>query len=291
MNNILPTPINEKRIGKILTVALLLFCLLPTVLNITCLTPIYFNLENNTLYRGSAITLTLKYISDLFDLISFTSVYAMIIFSLILFKKRATVLITLFYSSLLILKIPSRLLMNIPLYGTIGTTEEIIADIISLSFYFILEILQFTLVFIFASIVSNSYLRSVEIITNKNKKSTAIEHILPIKKFINWYNPLLRAAIFSSLTIIVFKFFARVITDIDAGAPNSFGEIMIMVVNYLTDAVYGIVAYVIAILIFNLLFDKLTSNKNSDNFDDKNKDKSKKENKTDENKSSALFED
>ena len=74
MNDILPTPINEARIKKILAITLILFCILPTVLNIVCLTPIYFSLENNTVYQGSAITLTLKYISDLFDIISFGSV-------------------------------------------------------------------------------------------------------------------------------------------------------------------------------------------------------------------------
>ena len=294
MNDILPTPINEKRVAKILSIVLLLFCLLPTVLNITCLTPIYFNLENNTLYRGTAITLTLKYISDLLDLISFSSVYAIIIFSLTLLKKRATVLVSIAYSVFLLLKIPARLLLNIPLYGTIGAPTEILADLISLSFYFILEILQFILVLLFASIVTNSYLRSVEFINNKNAKNkknskapkTNIEHILPIKKFVNWYNPLLRASFFASITITAFKFLARIITDIDAGAPTSFGEVMIMIVNYLTDAVYGLVAYVIAILIFNLLFEKLTketsSNKKSNN---------KKENKADEETSSALFED
>ena len=182
--------------------------------------------------------------------------------------------------------------MNIPLYGTIGTPQEIIADIISLSFYFILEALQFAIVFIFASIVANSYLRSLEIMTKKNKHSNKIEHILPIKSFINWYNPLLRAACFSSITVTAFKFFARIITDIDAGAPVSFGEVMIMIVNYLTDAVYGLVAYVVAIIIFNLLFEKLTKSSNSDNYDNSNNSINKNnKNKADEKNSSALFED
>ena len=103
---------------------------------------------------------------------------------------------------------------------------------------------------------------------------------------------MLRASFFASITITAFKFLARIITDIDAGAPTSFGEVMIMIVNYLTDAVYGLVAYVIAILIFNLLFEKLTKetdyNKKSNNKNNKN---GKKENKADEENSSALFED
>lgn len=282
MNDILPTPINENKIKKALAITLLLFCLLPTILNVTCLTPIYFSLENNTVYQGSAITLTLKYISDLFDIISFGSVYATVIFSLVLMRGKITAIVSLLYAAILLLKIPARLLMNIPLYGTIGTTEEIIADLISLVFYFLIEMLQFLVVFAFASVTAKSYLRSISVLSKKGKQSSKIEHILPIKKFVNWYNPLLRAAIYSSITVIVFRALARLVTDIDAGAPSSFGEVMIMIVNYLSDAIYGLVAYVIAIFIFNWLFDKLT--KSSDNS-------TENKNKADDESSSALFED
>ena len=82
MNDILPISIDKKRISKLLLLILALFCILPTVLNITCLTPIYFSLENDAVYRGTAVTLTLKYVADLLDLISFGSVYALIAFSL-----------------------------------------------------------------------------------------------------------------------------------------------------------------------------------------------------------------
>lgn len=286
MNDILPTPINEKRIARVFTVALLLLCLLPIVINITCLTPLYFNLENNTVYRGTAITVTLKYISDLFDLISFSSVYAMIIFSLVLLKKRVTATVCISYCAILILKIPARLLMNIPLYGSIGTKTEIIADLISLSFYFIIELVQLALVFTFASVCSSNYLRSVSILNGRGKKDSRISHILPIKKYVDWYNPLLRSAIYSSITVTAFRFIARLITDIDAGLPSSFGEVMIIIINYLTDAVYGFVAYIIAIILFNFIYEGLIK---SDKVNKENAPEDK--NKADENNSSALFED
>ena len=280
MNGILPTPINKKKVTKALVVLLLLLCVLPTVLNIACLTPIYFNLENNTLYRGSAVTLTLKYVSDFFDLLSFSSVYAIIIFSLVLLKKKSTLLICVSYVLILLLKIPAKLLMNLPLYGTIGTTEEIIADLISLSFYFILEAMQLLFVFIFSLSTAKSFLRAIDLsATKKVKSSKNTEHVLPIKKFINWYNPLLRSAVYMSIVIITFRVFSRIITDIGAGAPTSFGEVMIMIVNYLTDAVYGAVAYIIAILVFNVLYDRTT------------KTKPENENKTDEEAPPALFND
>ena len=283
MNDILPTPINSSRVTKVLAIILLLFCLLPSILNITCLTPLYFSLENNTIYRGTAITITLKYISDLFELISFGSAYAAIIFSLVLLKKKATAFIAISYCALLLIKIPMRLLMNIPLYGTIGTKEEIIADLIALLFYLILELLQLALVFAFVAVCAGNYLRSVELLTQKGKTSPHVKHILPIKKYVDWYNPLLRSTIYSSIIITVFKMVSRIITDIDAGAPSSFGEVMIMIVNYVADAAYGFAAYILAILIFNLLFEKLTKSDATDKKHNKNK--------ADEDNSSALFED
>lgn len=295
MNDILPIAINKKRINKILLLVLALFCLIPTVLNITCLTPIYFSLENDAVYRGTAVTLTLKYLSDLLDLISFGSVYALIAFALVLLKKKHVALVSLSYVALLLLKIPARLLMNIPLYGTIGTNAEILADVISLSFYFILELLQFLFALTFSVIVAKSYLRSIDFLsTTKRKQTKKVEHILPIKKYINWYNPLLRASVYSSITVIVFRVLSRIVTDIGAGAPTMAGEVLIMIVNYLADIIYGVVAYLVAILVFNILFDLTKKWANIENNDSNNiqnnKNAKKEKNKTNDS-SSALFED
>ena len=297
MNDILPITIDKKRISKILLLILALFCLIPTILNITCLTPIYFNLENDAVYKGTAITLTLKYISDLLDLISFGAVYALVAFALVLLKRKHVVLISLSYIALLILKIPARLLMNIPLYGTIGTKAEILADMISLSFYFILELLQFLFALIISAIVAKSYLRSLDFLnTTKRKQTRKIEHILPIKKYVNWYNPLLRASIYSSIVVIVFRVLSRVVTDIGAGAPTMVGEVLIMIVNYLADIIYGVVAYLVAILVFNILYDLAKKFAYDTGTDNNNKNgKGKKADKAEKNKanddSSALFED
>ena len=58
---------------------------------------------------------------------------------------------------------------------------------------------------------------------------------------------------------------------------------MVIVIDYLSDIIFGAVAYIIAIFIFNLLYDKLTKADQSD--------VAEKENKADESDSSALFED
>lgn len=268
---------DKKRITRCLVIFFLLLCVFPTVLNITCLTPLYFNLNVNTLYSGGPLAVTLEYLMDFFDLISFTSVYSTVIFALVFAEKKISTVISLSYVALLIIKIPLRILMNIPLLGSIGDKNDIIGDLLLLSFYFLLELAQFLTVLLASSFVAKSYRAAVDAIRAKKKEEP--EEILPIKKMLNWYNPLLRSGIIMGIIIIAFKFLSRLVADIEAGLPSSFGEVLIIIVNYLSDAVYGLAAYFIAILIFNFLFEKIVQ---------KGK---QKENKTDENSSSALFKD
>ncbi len=279
MNNILPTPINETRIKKTLTIFMLLFCVLPALLNIVCITPLMINLSNNVLYEdNSPILLTLKYVLDLLSVISFVSVYAMISFSKVLLKKKVTVTVSILYCVLILLKIPANLLVATPFYSE----NKLVDYFFSLFEASMLEALQFGLILIFAIVIANSYLRSTEMLEQKIKKGKAsqrIEQILPIKKYINWYNPLLRTAIYSSIIITAVRIFSRTISLLITIPDN----VMLIITDYLSDLIFGFAAYIIFIFIFNLLYDKLTKPSKKNN--------SKKENKADENNSSALFED
>lgn len=279
MNNILPTPINETRIKKTLTIFMLLFCVLPAFLNIVCITPLMINLSNNVLYEdNSPILLTLKYVLDLLSVISFVSVYAMISFSKVLLKKKITITVSILYCVLILLKIPANLLVATPFYNE----NKLVDYFFSLFEASMLEALQFGLILIFAIVIANSYLRSTEMLEQKIKKGKAsqrIEQILPIKKYINWYNPLLRTAIYSSIIITAVRIFSRTISLLITIPDN----VMLIITDYLSDLIFGFTAYMIFIFIFNLLYDKLTKPSKKNN--------SKKENKADENNSSALFED
>lgn len=279
MNNILPTPINETRIKKTLTIFMLLFCVLPAFLNIVCITPLMINLSNNVLYEdNSPILLTLKYVLDLLSVISFVSVYAMISFSKVLLKKKITITVSILYCVLILLKIPANLLVATPFYSE----NKLVDYFFSLFEASMLEALQFGLILIFAIVIANSYLRSTEMLEQKIKKGKAsqrIEQILPIKKYINWYNPLLRTAIYSSIIITAVRIFSRTISLLITIPDNA----MLIITDYLSDLIFGFAAYMIFIFIFNLLYDKLTKPSKKNN--------SKKENKADENNSSALFED
>ena len=260
MNSILQDSINKKKAIPIFSAFIAIFSLLPVLIDIVCVSPIFQNVQSNILYRGSAIALTLQYISDLLDVISFASVYALIIFSFVLLERKSTVFSIIIYVIILLIRFPLKLVMNIPVFGSIGTESEIIFGLINFFLSFSIELIQLLIVTIIASVTAKSYLRSIALVdTKKNSlKGKKIEHILPIKKFINWYNPLLRSAIYMAITVLVLRASSRIIADIEIGLPASFGEVLEIILGYFTDFVYAIVAYIVTIFIFNLLYDSFT---------------------------------
>ena len=260
MNSILQDSINKKKAIPIFSAFIAIFSLLPVLIDIVCVSPIFQNVQSNILYRGSAIALTLQYISDLLDVISFASVYALIIFSFVLLERKSTVFSIIIYVIILLIRFPLKLVMNIPVFGSIGTESEIISGLINFFLSFSIELIQLLIVTIIASVTAKSYLRSIALADTKKSslKGKKIEHVLPIKKFINWYNPLLRSAIYMAITVLVLRASSRIIADIEIGLPASFGEVLEIILGYFTDFVYAIVAYIVTIFIFNLLYDSFT---------------------------------
>ena len=260
MNSILQDSINKKKAIPIFSAFIAIFSLLPVLIDIVCVSPIFQNVQSNILYRGSAIALTLQYISDLLDVISFASVYALIIFSFVLLERKSTVFSIIIYVIILLIRFPLKLVMNIPVFGSIGTEGEIIYGLINFILSFSIELIQLLIVTIIASVMAKSYLRSIALADTKKSslKGKKIEHILPIKEFINWYNPLLRSAIYMAITVLVLRASSRIIADIEIGLPTSFGEVLEIILGYFTDFVYAIVAYIVTIFIFNLLYDSFT---------------------------------
>ncbi len=253
---------NKKRVSKMLWLFMALFFLLPLILNNLVIIPIYATLEANTLYSGSLLTVVIKYIQDFFDLFAFSSAYALIIFSSLLLDKKRSGFIAVFYAATYLLVIPVKILMNVVIYGSLGNSQQIIIDVIYLSVYFVLYLLQLLAVYIFATTDSSHYLSSIEALRSSKRdkaraKAEQIGSVLPFSKFIDWYNPLQRSAIKMGILITVIKVGTRIINDVFVGAPESFGEVMIMVVYYLSDFIYGAVAYLVALFIINLFFERL----------------------------------
>ena len=258
-----PTDLNnKKRVSNMTWLFMALFFLLPLILNNLIIIPIYATLEADVVYSGSLLTIVIKYLQDFFDLFAFSSAYALIIFSALLLDGKRSRFIAIFYALTYLFIIPVKMLMNVVIYGSLGNTSQIIIDVIYLGVYFVLYLLQLLAVYIFAATDSSRYISSLEALrSSKNDKARAraesITSVLPFSKFFDWYNPLQRSAIKMSALITAIKVGTRIINDVSVGAPESFGEVMIMVVYYLSDFIYGAVAYIVAIFVINLFFERL----------------------------------
>lgn len=258
-----PTDLNnKKRVSKMTWLFMALFFLLPLILNNLVIIPIYATLEANVAYSGSMLTIVIKYLQDFFDLFAFSSAYALIIFSALLLDGKRSRFIALFYAITYLLVIPVKMLMNVVIYGTLGNTSQIIIDVIYLGVYFVLYLIQLLVVYIFAATDSSRYISSLEALRGSKRdkarqRAENIGSVLPFSKFIDWYNPLQRSAVKMSALITAIKVGTRIINDVSVGAPESFGEVMIMVVYYLSDLIYGAVAYIVAIFIITLFFERL----------------------------------
>lgn len=292
MDRILQAPIvEEKKAIKTLAVFMLLFCLLPILLNIACLAPIYSVLYSNVRFQGTALPEIIRYVMDLFDIIAFSSAYALLIYSFIFYKKKAKIFITLSYIGILLLKMPLKLLVEQILNHSITDSTDLIKNLILLLFYFVIELLQFSVVFNITYIVSKNYLRAINILSNDKKRnqSKKIESILPIKKFVNRDNPLLRIGLYSAITVVVFRVLTQLITDIELGAPESFQMALILIVLYLTNIIYGVITYFVSIFIYNFTYKHTKEKANlTDTASKKEKlNKKRKKDEADEKNSSA----
>ena len=268
MSSILSCSINKEKSKKLTVIVMLLFCTLPIILNAVCLVPIYTSVQSNAAFDTSPLGVTIKYLQDFLDLMSFAVSYALIIFSALLISKKNTSLAVLLYTVSFALRIPLRLVMNIFIYGTLGSSAQITIDLIYLFVYFGLEMLQLLIVYIFATTDSNKYIYHLELQKEKSKKGKKKKEqlpqksaVLPFSKFLDWYNPLQRSAIKMSIMILAMKILSRILNDIFIGAPQSFGEVMVMVLYYTSDILYGVVAYIIALITFNIVYDKLKAKK------------------------------
>ena len=258
-----PTDLNnKKRVSNMTWLFMALFFLLPLILNNLVIIPIYATLEADVVYSGSLLTIVIKYLQDFFDLFAFSSAYALIIFSALLLDGKRSRFIAIFYALTYLFIIPVKMLMNVVIYGSLGSTSQIIIDVIYLGVYFVLYLIQLLVVYIFAATDSSRYISSLEALraSKRDKARQRAENIgsvLPFSKFFDWYNPLQRSAIKMSVLITAIKVGTRIINDVSVGAPESFGEVMIMVVYYLSDFIYGAVAYIVAIFVISLFLERL----------------------------------
>lgn len=265
MNRFTEFPINTAKARKLFTLSMLLLCFLPVLLDTVVITPLYVMLEANVAFSGGFLTMAIYYFKDLISIFAFSSAYAVIIFSVFFLTRKTARFVILLYTLIFLVQIPLKLVMNIFIYGSLGSVTDIAMDLVYLFIYFLLYMLQLLFVYFFAATDTNKYLRYVEFTKSKKSKkrkqaeteAKKLSYVLPLSKIFDRLNPLQRSALKMSILVFAIKIFSRLLNDISYGAPTSFGEVLVMIVYYLSDIIYGAVAYLIALLVFSFLYEKL----------------------------------
>lgn len=262
MNKFTEHPLDLTKAKKVFSISMLLFCLIPVLIDTALLTPLYVSLQSNVAFSGGFLTMTVYYLKDLISILAFSSAYAVIIFAVFFVSRRSAGFVIILYSVIYFIQMPIKIAINIPLYGSLGSIEEILVDVIYLIFYYLLYMLQLLAVYLFATTDTNRFLRYLALSKSKRSKKgkepcETPSFVLPTAKLFDRINPIQRSAMKMSLLVFGVKVFSRVLNDISYGAPASFGEVLVMLIYYVSDALCGIVAYIIALLLFSFLYERL----------------------------------
>ena len=165
------------------------------------------------------------------------------------------------------------LVMVLIVYGSLDLYNDILENI----FYLIGDLLLVLITYLLASSTAKAYYRRRAIKTKAKslfENDTSIdvtqEDFYPFKKIFDKANPLQVCLLKIAILFSAIKLLSRLLFDIGVGAPDGFGEFLIMFAYYLSDLIFGIVFYVLAILIFHRLFAKINKTKNEKKLDDVN---------------------
>ncbi len=263
---------SKSKAMRTVTLTMLLFCLLPILINSVAIAPLRAITASDIAISSTLLDDILKYVYDFLALVAYSVTYSLLIFSVFVLDRRHSVRIMVLHILTFFIAIPVNMLMDIPLYGSLGTTDEIIIVFFVKLTDLIFVLLQLLLVYLFALKYANRYLRKIAFASKTAKKAKKAKRgdnviltdirqeelsVFPINKLFDFKNPILSSALAMSIVIVAVKIITRIINDISWGAPTSLGEVAIMAVYYLSDIVYGAVAYFVAIFVFTSLYDKL----------------------------------
>jgi hypothetical protein len=218
---------------KRLSAFLIIICGGLFVLSSVVLKPLYIFFISDVVWSGTFLVNLLEVTLDLFELLAYSTSFAVVIYSVLLSDDARGVKVLI--AEFMLLAFVRRILdivMTIVIYGAL---EAI--DIVSVLFALAMEFIQIFIVYIIA--VS---LLKKEIIA-----------FLPAKKIYSKKNALQVSALCAGGILSAVKIVSRIIYDIDYGAPESLIEVCSMVLFYSLDVLVAIISYVIIIVVLAMI--------------------------------------
>lgn len=261
MNTIQEFNINKKKVLKIFIITMICFCLLPLIINSAALSPLKEVLSYDVVYSDSVFIYVIDYLMALFEIIAFAVTFSIIIFSVFLGSKKITSVTVILFVASLLLQIPVTILMNIPIYNTIGTIKSVLLSCIPMLAYVIFCVLHLIAIYVISLKQRRNYLLPQKRSKKNRGSDLSRAPLLPITRLYNKENPFQVCALAMGIVISAPKLILHIIGHISVGFPDGIAGIIDYVISYFSDIAYGVVAYVIALLIFSLAYDKAKESK------------------------------
>ena len=139
-----------------------------------------------------------------------------------------------------------------------------VLDIVDLIIEITYLLLDLILVWILLLVICRQLKHYIRMKAVKGKSSTLFtddtayipnrSDFFPFKKTFLKTNPIQVSLLTISIIRSAVKIFTRIVRDIGYGAPESFKEVMIMLVYYLSDLLVGVLFYAVAILVLEKIF-------------------------------------
>jgi hypothetical protein len=205
----------------------------------------------------------IDYLMALFEIVALAASFSIIIISVFLGSKKITAITALIFIASFILQIPVSILMNVPLYGTVGTLKDVVLSCIPMLTYVLFCSLHLLIVYFIALSLRRKYMMPASLRRRTGAREGYDPELLPLKSIYSKQNPLQVSALYACVLIVALKLIMHIAGDIYYGFPEEIGGIIAFAVSYIVDLAYGFVAYVIVLLIFSLTSDKLVI-KNTD---------------------------
>ena len=224
------------------------------------LTLAYLACNNNIVLFQSALPEILDVFRELIELLAWALALTLISYASIFGStKKTTIRLLILLSGLLLVRRIFDLCVILLVNHKISLYEDLFYNL----FYWIFDLVLLLISWLLISSTVKSYLRKRTVIGKARAifgadtdLSVSTKEVYPFQKFFSKTNPLQRCFFKIALLFSASKLLSRLIFDLGYGAPESFGEVLIMFVYYLSDLIFGVIFYLFCILIFRIIVSK-----------------------------------
>lgn len=211
--------------------------LLGGIYSLCCLviSPIYIMLISDIVFAGTAVPVLLSYLGNLLEVLAIAVFYGVLISATFRFGVGAFKKGLLVFAVATVYKYSLNAVMSWIMDGSVPT--DWIWDLADVLFYSVLEMVQLTVVVLLVNGVARRWSEYTASLSKVGNTASA-----PYK------NPITRSALFCALTVFVSKILGLLINDVFTivmyGLPKQGSTVLLMLLAYLSNLIYGVLCYV-----------------------------------------------